>query len=108
MATKPHAGCMDHIKGLQVAAARHRGLTQLDRAEALALLLDPRPALAADRTRHARTQDQVIVGCIDDCVYGHLRNVALHDLNFGLHVRPTKALEARQMKILETTSWRTI
>src|SRR2546426_9300893 len=51
------------------------------------LFLDSRAALAPDRARHPRAQNQVVVGGVDDGVHGHVGDIPLEEMDLGRHSR---------------------
>src|SRR6202045_5503015 len=72
-----HAGRMNHESRLQFSARGDGRIADRDAADSVALALDLFSAFAADGSRNARTQNQIIVGRVDDSVRIHLRQVAL-------------------------------
>src|ERR1700687_1832975 len=72
-----HAGRMNHESRLQFSARGDRRITDRDTADSVAFSLDLFSAFAADGARNACTQNQIVVGRVDDGVRIHLRQVAL-------------------------------
>ena len=80
-----HAGRVDYVKRLEVAARRDRSLAHRDGPQALALLLDARAALAPDGPGYARAENQVVVGRVHDGVHRHVGDVAFDETDLGVH-----------------------
>lgn len=68
---------MDHVPRSEFSAASDRRITDRYRSDITAFLLDDFPAFFSNRSRHAGTKNQIIVRRVNNCVYVHLRNVAL-------------------------------
>src|SRR5450830_1842382 len=70
----------DPLRG-EIARARHDGVAFRAEADRIALPLDRRATLAADRAGHPRAELQRGVGRVDDRVDGELCDVAFDDLD---------------------------
>ena len=73
---------MNHESRLQFSARGNGRIADRDTAYGIAFALDLFSAFAADGSRHARAQDQIVVGRVDDGVRIHLRQVALLNDDF--------------------------
>src|SRR5690348_8743029 len=77
---------MDHVVGFQVARRGHGSFTQADGPDAVAFFLDSRAAFGPDGARNSATQDQLIVGRVDNGVNFKLSDVARHEVDTGWHI----------------------
>ncbi len=70
-----HDGGVDDVRADQIAAGRHDGFADLDRALTHGLFLDDDAALALEGARHAGPHDQGGVGGVDHRVDLGVRDV---------------------------------
>src|SRR5438270_2775052 len=84
----PHAGRVDDVSGLELAAVRDGRLADIDRADLAALGLDRWTAGPGDGARHAAAEFEVIVRGVDDRVHVLRGEVALHHLHAQLSSPP--------------------
>ena len=80
-AAKPHAGRVNHVAGLQLSPAGDCGIADRDASDFVALALDLFAAFAVDRASHARAEDEVVVGGVNDGVHVHFREITLLNSN---------------------------
>src|SRR5713101_4163045 len=72
-----HAGGMNHESRLQFSARSDGRIPNRDTADGIAFALDLFSTFAANGSRNARAENQIVVGRVDDGVRIHLRQVAL-------------------------------
>src|SRR5208282_6393157 len=72
-----HGGRVDHVARFQIAAGRNRGAAYRDCSDIVALGLDLRAALAANRSGNPAAKLELVVRGVDDRVRIHLRQIAL-------------------------------
>jgi hypothetical protein len=77
-----HAGRMNHVSRFQFSARGNGRISDRDTANGFAFALDLFSAFAADGSRNARAQNQIVVGRVDDGVRVHLGQVALLNYDF--------------------------
>ena len=70
---------MNYVSGAQLATPCQRGLSNFHWTVRVAFLLYRWPSTTSDRRGHTATQDQVIVGRIDNCVDLLLDEIACDD-----------------------------
>src|SRR5256885_6606378 len=80
-AAKAHARRMDHIARFQIPRSGDRRESNRYAAHLVAFLLNRLAALARNGARDAGPQQQIVVRRIDDCIDGHVSDVALLDYN---------------------------
>src|SRR6266403_3712068 len=103
-APQPHARCMDHVLGRELAARGNGRESQRDAADSVAFALDRVPALAADRSRNSRSQNQIIVRRVHNRVRIHLRQVALLDHDSRRNFLPARLAHRDSVNSLSATT----
>ena len=79
LSAKLHAGGMNHESRLQFSSRGDGRVSDRNASDGVAFALDFFAAFAANRSRYASAQKQIVVGRVDDGVCVHFRQVALLD-----------------------------
>src|SRR5262249_42276260 len=81
--------CMNHVLGAQLTCVRDRRLTERQRPDAIAFLLNRWTTLAPNCARHSAAQLQVIICGVHDCIGRCLGEITLPEsylvAPFGSH-----------------------
>src|SRR5262249_33486317 len=97
-APQVHAGCVNHVTGLELPTAGNGCLSQRDRTEQVAFLLDRRSPFAPDCAGHPSTELQASVGGIHYRINVGFSDVPVLEDNFRLPAHP------RGLRVLESAA----
>src|SRR6266436_2017210 len=103
-APQPHARRVDHIPGLKLPARGDGRESQRDAANRVAFALDRIAALAADRSRNSRAQNEIVVCGVHNRVCIHLRQVALLDHHSRRNFLPARLAHRDSVNSLSATT----